>query len=93
MSAYGEPDGAALAAAYAYGIARTHPFVDGNKRTAWILARLFLALNDMPLRYDKGEAVGIILSLAAGEVSEEELGVWFRERIVAVSGAGRGGKE
>ena len=92
-SAYGEPDGAALAAAYAYGIARNHPFVDGNKRTAWILARLFLALNDMPLRYDKGEAVGIILSLAAGEVSEEELGAWFRERIVAVSGAGRGGKE
>ena len=76
-----------------FGIARNHPFVDGNKRTAWILARLFLALNDMQLRYDKGEAVGIILSLAAGEVSEEELGAWFRERIVAVSGAGRGGKE
>src|SRR3954451_8614021 len=49
---YGEDDRCALAAAYAFGIARNHPFVDGNKRTAWVLARLFLALNNVELRFE-----------------------------------------
>lgn len=81
QAAYGEPDAAALTAAYAYGLARNHPFVDGNKRTAWVVARLFLASNDIEFRFDKADAVATVLRLAAGELSEEELADWFRERV------------
>lgn len=81
LAANGEPDAAALAAAYAFGVARNHPFVDGNKRTAWVLARLFLALNGIALRFDDGAAVMTMLALAAGELSEDELADWLRERI------------
>lgn len=78
---YGEDDPAALAAAYAYGVARNHPFVDGNKRTAWVLARLFLAINSHRLVFRAENAISAMLGLAAGEVSEEELADWFRERL------------
>lgn len=80
---YGDPDLASLAAAYAFGIARNHPFVDGNKRTAWVLARLFLHLNGQTLAFEPADAIRIVLQLAAGEVSEGELAAWFRKRIVA----------
>lgn len=80
---YGEDDMAALAAAYAYGIARNHPFVDGNKRTAWVAARLFLALNNVPIQFDKQDATQTVLALAGGELSEEELADWFRGSMVA----------
>lgn len=70
-----------LAAAYAFGIARNHAFVDGNKRTAWVLARLFLALNGVRLLFEREEAIETMLALAAGELSEEELADWFRERL------------
>ena len=66
---YGEDDLCALAAAYAYGIARNHPFADGNKRTAWVFARLFLRLNGQALSFAPREAIDIVLALAAGEVS------------------------
>ena len=79
--AYGADDPAALAAAYAFGVARNHPFVDGNKRTAWVAARLFLALNGHELRFESADAVRIMLALAAGELSEAELADWFRERL------------
>ena len=79
--AYGEHDPAALAAAYAFGIARNHPFVDGNKRTAWVLARLFLALNGAALSFEPAEAIRVMLALAAGECSEEELADWFRTHV------------
>ncbi len=79
--AYGSDDPAALAAAYAFGVARNHPFVDGNKRTAWVLARLFLALNGHELRFETADAVTAMLALAAGELSEDELAAWFRERL------------
>jgi len=80
--AYGKVrDLAALAAAYAFGIARNHPFVDGNKRTAWVFARLFLALNALALRFAPEDAIRAMLALAAGELSEEELADWFRERV------------
>src|SRR3954471_17728433 len=79
---YGDDDPALLAAAYAYGIARNHPFVDGNKRTAWVLARLFLALNEHELVFEAPHAVTAMLALAAGELSEEALADWFRERLV-----------
>ena len=78
---YGEPDAAALAAAYAFGISRNHPFVDGNKRTAWVLARLFLAKNGLELRFREAEAVVRVLALAAAEITEEEFAHWLRERI------------
>ena len=78
---YGEVDMAALAAGYAFGVARNHPFVDGNKRTAWVLARLFLRLNGVQIRFDQADAIQIMLALAAGEVTEDALAGWFRERI------------
>ncbi len=80
--AYGEDDRCVLAAAYAFGIARSHPFVDGNKRTAWVAARLFLGRNGLDLAYDDGDAISTIFALAAGELLEEELADWFRERLV-----------
>jgi death-on-curing protein len=72
-----------LAAAYAFGVARNHPFVDGNKRTAWVLARLFLRLNGQTLNFEPVDAIRAMLALAAGEISEDELAAWFRERIAA----------
>ena len=78
---YGEPDLAAMAAAYAFGIARNHPFVDGNKRTAWVAARLFLRLNDGQLSFDKAEATVMMQQLAAGELTEVQIAAWFRKRL------------
>ena len=78
---YGEDDPAVLAAAYAFGIARNHPFVDGNKRTAWIFARLFLALNGVTLRFNPEDAIRTMLALAAGELAEDELADWFRSNF------------
>src|SRR3546814_2489222 len=62
---YGADDLTDLAAAYAYGIARNHPFVDGNKRTAWVAARLFFAMNQIELMFNKRDAIQIVLALAA----------------------------
>ncbi|MFM9977673.1 MAG: type II toxin-antitoxin system death-on-curing family toxin [Sphingomonadaceae bacterium] len=78
---YGSDDPAALAAAYAFGLARNHPFVDGNKRTAWVLARLFLAINGHELSFEPADAIQTVLALAAGEISEDELADWFRTRL------------
>ena len=76
---YGQTDMAALAAAYAFGIARNHAFVDGNKRTAFHAMMVFLRVNDIPFGPDPARATVIILSLAAGEVSEESLTRWIRD--------------
>lgn len=78
---YGENDPCALAAAYAFGIARNHPFADGNKRTAWVMARLFLRLNKVEIAFDKGDAIRTMLALAAGEMEEAALADWFRSHI------------
>lgn len=78
---YGQPDLAALAGAYAFVLARNHPFVDGNKRTAWVVARLFLRLNDASLTFDKAEATVMMQQLAAGEITEGEVATWFRARL------------
>jgi death on curing protein len=80
--AYGETDLCVLAAAHAYGVARNHPFSDGNKRTAWVLARLFLALNGATIRFAPEEAIQTVLSLAAGTLAEDDLAAWFRARRV-----------
>lgn len=83
LVAYGEPDVADLAASYAFGIARNHPFVDGNKRTAAVVSETFLALNGHDLTCDDAELVTAFLRLAAGELTVEELTAWFRRWIVA----------
>ncbi len=81
LALYGEPDAASLAGAYAYGIARNHPFVDGNKRTAAVVSETFLMLNGNALTATDAEVVVAMLALAAGELSEEELADWFRQHI------------
>ena len=78
---YGEPDLAVLTAAYAFGIARNHPFVDGNKRSAWVAARLFLRLNEVSIVFDKAEATILMQRLAAGELAEDQVAAWLRERL------------
>ncbi len=79
--AYDEDDICALAAALAFGVARNHPFADGNKRTAWVLARLFLKLNGTEIAYTPHDAIQTVLALAAGELSEDELADWFRGHL------------
>jgi death-on-curing protein len=77
LAAYGEPTVFELAAAYAFGIARNHPFIDGNKRTCLVAAYAFLRLNGKRLRAGEADAVATILRLAAGELPEVELADWF----------------
>jgi death-on-curing protein len=72
-----------LAAAYAFGIARNHPFVDGNKRTAAVVSETFLALNGYSLACDDVELVTTFLALAAGDLTVEALTDWFRQHVVA----------
>ena len=81
LADHGEPDAAALAAAYAYGIARNHPFVDGNKRTAAVVSETFLMLNGATLNATDAELVVAFVALAAGELSEDELADWFRQHL------------
>lgn len=87
LLAYSEPDAAALAAAYAYGIARNHTFIDGNKRTAAVVSETFLVLNGLALDASDAEIVVCFLALAAGEISEDELADWFREHFVGTAAA------
>ena len=75
----GHVDMPALAAAYAFGLARNHAFVDGNKRIAFHAMMVFLRVNDIPFAPDPAHATAIILSLAAGEVSEQSLTRWIRD--------------
>ncbi len=81
LAQYGDPDIAELAASYAFGIARNHPFVDGNKRTAAVVSETFLALNGGTLQASDAELVVAFVALAAGELSEDELTIWFREHL------------
>lgn len=77
----GVSDIARLAAAYAAGIARNHPFADGNKRAAFLALGLFVAINGWRLVADKAEATIVMLDLAAGELEEEALAAWIRARL------------
>jgi death-on-curing protein len=83
---YGQTDLAALAAAYAFGLARNRAFVDGNKRIAFHAMMVFLRGNDIAFAPDPAHATEIILSLAAGEVSEESLTRWIRDNWPAEPG-------
>jgi len=78
-------DIAELAAAYGFGLASDHPFVDGNKRIAFVTMAVFAGLNGHEIEAPEDEVVGIILPLAAGELSEPELATWLRSRLRAVS--------
>jgi death-on-curing protein len=83
LAAHNTPDIADLAAAYAFGLCRHHPFVDGNKRAALIAAELFLGLNGSELAATDAECVLTMMSLAAGKLAETELAAWIRDRLVA----------
>lgn len=80
LAQYGDPDAAALAASYAFGIARNHPFIDGNKRTAFVAAELFLAINGSSLVADDADCVLTMLALAASDIDEPTFAAWLRER-------------
>jgi death-on-curing protein len=84
---YAAPDIAALAACYGYGIARKHAFLDGNKRTSFVVTRTFLKLNgyDYAASVDNGTRLKIWESLGDGSITEEELAEWIRANIVATS--------
>lgn len=83
LVAHAKPDVAALAAAYAFGLARNHGFADGNKRTAWIIARLFLVDNGFRLAFDASDAVKAMEAVASGSLDEPQLADWFRQRILS----------
>jgi death-on-curing protein len=78
LVAYGEPDHADLAAAYGAGLAQNHPFVDGNKRAAFLAVGLFLAVNGYRLVTTQADATLTILALAAGELDEAAFAAWIR---------------
>jgi death on curing protein len=84
LHAYSEPkpDLAAMAAAYAFGIVKDHPFIDGNKRTAFVVCRTFILLNGRDLDSPQEEKYLAFMNLAGGELSEEALAAWLRSRIV-----------
>ena len=77
-----KPDIAALAASYAYGITRNHPFVDGNKRTAFVISRLFLKLNGRDISASSAEKYHTFIQLAEGNLSEDELADFIRTHLV-----------
>jgi death-on-curing protein len=80
-----EPDAdmARLAASYGFGIIKNHPFIDGNKRTGYVVTELFLVKNGYQLKAEPADKYLTFLSLAEGNLSEDELAVWLRQRIVA----------
>jgi death-on-curing protein len=78
LAAYGKPDAAALTANYAYGLVKNHAFVDGNKRIALVAPELFLELNGYELNADDAQCVLVILSVASGACSQEDLADWIR---------------
>lgn len=82
LEAYAEnADAASLAAAYAFGISRNHPFLEGNKRTAFVVMELFLNLNGWVLEADDAECISTMLALASGELGEKAFAAWLREHL------------
>lgn len=82
LVAYGEPDFAELAAAYGVGVAKNHPFLDGNKRTAFVAVELFLMLNGYSLKATDADCVLTMLAVAAGEIDEVHFASWIRQNSV-----------
>ena len=81
LLAYGQPDVAALAATYGFGLIRNHVFADGNKRVAFLATGLFLALNGQRLVTTQADATLTVLAMAAGDLSEDEFAHWLRAHI------------
>jgi death on curing protein len=81
LALYGEPDACELAAAYGFGLARNHPFIDGNKRTAFVAVELFLMLNGFELAADDASCVLTMLAVAAGTINEPAFAQWLREHV------------
>jgi len=79
LAAYGQPDHAALAASYGIGIAKNHPFIDGNKRAALLATGLFLYLNGYRLTASQADTTIAMLSVAAGELTEDTFAAWLRQ--------------
>jgi death-on-curing protein len=77
-----EPDIAGLAASYAFGIIRNHPFVDGNKRTGFVVCRVYLRLNGYDIDASPEDKYVVFLKLAEGRLSEQELAEWIRDRLM-----------
>ncbi len=82
LAAYGEPDFAELAASYGFGLAKNHPFLDGNKRAAFVAVELFLRLNGYLLKADDATCVLTMLAVAAGDINEANFTVWLRQNSV-----------
>lgn len=85
LVAYGDPSVAELAAAYGFGIARNHPLIDGNKRTAFVAVELFLALNGHELTAGDADCVLTMLAVAAGEISEARFAAWIGGQLQAAA--------
>lgn len=83
LAHYGSPDAADLAAAYGFGIARNHPFIDGNKRTAFVAMELFLLCNGFELTASDAECVLTMLGVAAGDLPEADFAAWIRGHMQA----------
>ena len=81
LLAYGKPDAAALAAAYAFGLCTNHGFFDGNKRTAYVVAETLLDLNGYAMQASDEAVVNTMLAVASGVMPEEQLAKWFRSFI------------
>ena len=81
LATYGNPDAADLAAAYAHGLAGTQGFIDGNKRTAWVTARLFLADNGQRLDFDPMDVIRVMKDVASASIGEADLAGWFRWQL------------
>ncbi len=81
LEADGQPDVGDLAAAYAVGISRTHPFLDGNRRTAWVVAETFLLKNGYELPASDPESLPVMLAVAGGSVAEKDFALWLRGQI------------
>lgn len=85
LSAYGSPDVFDCAAAYAFGIIRNHPFIDGNKRAAFLAAGLFLRLNGQRLTASQADATHTVFALAAGDLPESDFSAWLRTHCVPLT--------
>lgn len=78
IATYEKPDVFRLAASYAFGVARNHPFVDGNKRTAFVLCELFMEMNGWRLIAEDADCIAAMMELAAGSLSEADLALWLK---------------
>ena len=81
---YEKADTVRLAAAYGFAISSNHPFVDGNKRTAYVCIRLFLRLNGLDIQANSAQKTRVMLDLAAGRIDRDALTAWLREHVVSL---------